>query len=62
MAKKDGHEIWFWNVRSLYRGEAQGLVISKTEKYKMDLVGVQKIRRGGSGTLELGNYFILWVR
>ena len=27
-----------WNVRSLYRAGALGLVISEIEKYRMDLV------------------------
>jgi hypothetical protein len=33
-----------WNVMSLYRTGALGLVISEIDKYRMDLVGVQKVR------------------
>ena len=32
-----------WNVRSLYRAGAQGLVSSEVEKYRMDLVEVQEV-------------------
>ena len=45
-----------WNVRSLYRARPLGLVTSEKDKYRMDLVGVQKVRWEGSGTLESGNY------
>ena len=48
MAKKNVHEIW--NVRSLYRAGELGLVTSKIDKYRMDLVGVQEVRWEGSGT------------
>ena len=44
-----------WNVRSLYRAGALGLVTSEIDKYRMDVVGVQKVRWEGSGTLESGN-------
>jgi hypothetical protein len=30
-----------WNIRSLYRAGAQGLVTTEIEKYRMNLVGVQ---------------------
>ena len=61
MAKNNGHLARFgtWNVRSLYRAGALGLVTSEIDKYRMDLVGVQEVRWEGSGTLE---YFILWGR
>ena len=45
-----------WNVRSLYRAGALGLVTSEIDKCRMDLVGVQE----GSGTLESGNYTLFY--
>ena len=50
-----------WNVRSLYRAGALGLVTSKIEKYRMDLVGVQEVRWEDNGSLDSGNYAsIMW--
>ena len=45
-----------WNVRSLYRAGALGLVTTKLDRCGMDLVGVQEVRWESSGTLESGNY------
>jgi hypothetical protein len=45
-----------WNVKSLYRAGALGLVTSEIDKYRMDLVGVQEVRWDCSGTLKSGNY------
>ena len=39
---------------------ALGLVASKIEKYRMDLLGVQEVRWEGSGTLESGNYALFY--
>ena len=50
-----------WNVGSLYRTRVLRLVTSETEEYRMDLVGVQRVRREVSGTLESGNYTLLYV-
>jgi Endonuclease/Exonuclease/phosphatase family. len=44
-----------WNVRSLFRTRALGLVTSEIDKCRMDLVGIQEVRWDGSGTLESGN-------
>jgi hypothetical protein len=33
-----------WNVRSLYRVGAIKSVVGELQKYKSDLVGVQKVR------------------
>ena len=33
-----------WNVRSLYRAGALGLVTSALDRRRMDLVGVQEVR------------------
>ena len=48
-----------WNVRSLYRAGALGLVNSELDRCRMDLIGVQEVRWEGSGTLESGNYTLL---
>ena len=60
MAKKNGHKIWKWNVRSLYRAVALGLVTSELDRCRMDLVGVQEVTWEGSGTLESGNYTLFY--
>jgi Endonuclease/Exonuclease/phosphatase family. len=44
-----------WNVRSLNRTKALGLV---TSKYRMDLIGIQEIR--WEGTLESGTYILFY--
>ena len=49
-----------WNVRSLYRAGAQGLVTSEIDRFRMDLVGVQDVRWEDFRIREL--YFILWGR
>ena len=49
-----------WNVRSLYRAGALGLVTSEIDRCRMDLVGVQEVRWEGSGTLESGNYTLFY--
>ena len=49
-----------WNVRSLYRAGALGLVTSELYRCRMDLVGVQEVRWEGSGTLESGNYTLFY--
>ena len=41
-----------WNVRSLFRAGALGLVTSDIDKCRMDLVGVQEVMWEGSGTSE----------
>jgi hypothetical protein len=47
-----------WNVRSLYRAGALGLLTSKIDR--MDLIGVQEVSWEGSGTLESGNYTLFY--
>ena len=49
-----------WNVRSLYRPGAQGLLTSELDRRRMDLVRVQEVRREGSGTFETGNYTLFY--
>ena len=60
MQRKMNMRFGTWNVRSLYRARALGLVSSELERCGMDLVGVQEVRWEGSGTLESGNllYFM----
>ena len=48
-----------WNVWSLDRAGALGLVNIKIEKCRMDLVGV-RVRWEGSGTLQSGNYTLFY--
>jgi hypothetical protein len=45
-----------WNVRSLYRAGSLMAVSMELSKYKLDLVGVQEVRWGGSGTEPAGEY------
>jgi hypothetical protein len=45
-----------WNVRSLYRAGSLVTVSKEPSKYKLDLVGVQEVRREGSGTEHAGEY------
>ena len=47
-----------WNVWSLYRVGALGLVTSEIDRFRMDLIG-HDVRWEGSGNFE---YFILWAR
>ena len=39
---------------------ALGLMTSEIDKYRIDLIGVQEVRWKGSGTLESGNYTLLY--
>ena len=61
--RKMGMRFGTWNVRSLHRAGALGLVTSEilVAKYRMDLVGVQEVRWEGSGTLESGNYTLFYA-
>jgi hypothetical protein len=45
-----------WNVSSMYRAGSLRAVADKIPKYKLDLVGVQKVRWGGGGTEPAGEY------
>jgi hypothetical protein len=45
-----------WNVRSMYRAGSLRAVAEEISKYKLDLVGVQEVRWGGSGTEAAGKY------
>jgi hypothetical protein len=39
-----------WNVRSLYKVGSLMMVSRELARYKLDLVGVQKVRWEGGGT------------
>jgi hypothetical protein len=39
-----------WNVRRMYRARSLRTVAEEISKYKLDLVGVQKVRWDGGGT------------
>jgi hypothetical protein len=43
-----------WNIRTLYRA-----VLKELSKYKLGLVGLQEVRREGSGTEAAGEYTFL---
>jgi hypothetical protein len=45
-----------WNVRSLYRAGSLVTVSKELSKYRLDLVGVQKVRWEGGGTEPAGEY------
>jgi hypothetical protein len=45
-----------WNVRILYRTGSLRAVAEEVSKYKLDLAGVQDVRRGGGGTELAGEY------
>ena len=40
-----------WNVMSIYRAGALGLMTSETGNYRMDLVGEQEVKWEGRDTL-----------
>jgi exonuclease III len=45
-----------WNVRSLYRAGSLRRVAEEISKYKLDLIGVQEVRRDRGGTEPAGEY------
>jgi hypothetical protein len=49
-----------WNVRSMYRAGSLRAVAEEISKYKLDLVGVQKITRDGGGTDPTGVYIFFY--
>jgi hypothetical protein len=51
-----------WNVRSLHMVDYLITVLRELSKYKLDLVGVQKIRREGGGTEPAGEYIFFYGR
>jgi hypothetical protein len=49
-----------WNVRSLYRIDSLMTVAKEMSKYKLDLVGIQKVRWDSCGTEPAGEYTIVY--
>jgi exonuclease III len=45
-----------WNVRSMYRTGSLRVVGEEISKYRLDLVGVQEVKRDGGGTKRAGKY------
>jgi hypothetical protein len=45
-----------WNVRSPYRAGSIAAAARELARYKLDLVGVQKVRWDKEGTVKAGNY------
>jgi hypothetical protein len=45
-----------WNVRSLYRAGLLTAAVRELARYKLDLVGVQKVGWGKEGTVKAGYY------
>jgi exonuclease III len=48
--------IGTWNVRSMYRTGSLRAVAKEVSKHKLDLVGLQEVRRHGGGTEPAGEY------
>jgi hypothetical protein len=45
-----------WNVRSLYRAGSLMAAARELDRYKLDLVGMQKVRWDKEGTLRAWDY------
>jgi hypothetical protein len=45
-----------WNVRSLYRAGSITAAARELSRYKLDSVGVQKVRWDKGGTIRAGDY------
>jgi exonuclease III len=50
------------NVRSLYRAGSLKTVSRELARYKLDLVGVQEVRREGGGTEPAGEYTFFYEK
>jgi len=46
-----------WNVRSRYRSGSLTAAARELARYKLDLVGVQEVRRDNGGTIGEGDFF-----
>jgi hypothetical protein len=49
-----------WNIRSLYRVGTLMTVSRELSRYRLDLVGVQKVRWEGSRTTPAGEYIFFY--
>jgi exonuclease III len=45
-----------WNVRSLYMAGSLRAAARELARYKLDIVGVQEVRRDKGGTVQAGDY------
>jgi hypothetical protein len=48
--------------KGLYRSGSLRTVVWKLERYKPDLVGVQKVRWNKAGTIRAGDYTLFYVK
>jgi hypothetical protein len=55
-----GDRFGIRNVRSLYRSGSLTTVVRESERYKLDLVGVQEVRWDKEGTGRAGDYNFLY--
>jgi len=51
-----GHEIWYWNVRSLYGAGSLTATARDLARNNLDVVGVQKVRWDKGGMVRAGDY------
>jgi hypothetical protein len=45
-----------WKVRRLYRSGSHTAAVRELARYKLNLLGVQEVRRGEGGTVRAGDY------
>jgi hypothetical protein len=55
-----GMRFGMWNVRSLYETGLLMTVAKEISKYKLDLVGVQEVRRDRGGIEPAGKYTLFY--
>ena len=49
-----------WNIKSLYRAASLTAVVLELARCKLDLVGVQEVRREKGSTVRAGDYSFLY--
>jgi hypothetical protein len=49
-----------WNIRSLYRAGSLMIISRELSKYKLNLVGVQEVRRESGGIEPAGEYTLFY--
>jgi len=59
-AMEKGHEIL--NLRSLYRVGSLTTAAWELVRYKLDLVGVQKVRWNKGGMVRAGDYIFFYIK
>ena len=55
-SRQKGLKIGTSNVRSFYRARSFKAAARELERYKLDVVGVQKVRWDKGGTIRAGGY------